>query len=176
MPSLDFSYSRSSFLLTTGLLVLAGGLITAIFASMRTDILSMGAVVALCGVVVYSYGLSPMLTRHTLTEDELVLRQGVLFKTAIPLASIKAVERWEKGPRKTGVYLVTRRRELFVTSRRSNLIVLQLREPRRIGMAFGRMAETVAFDCMEAEALYNKLNDRVTLSSPPPASSRTAWV
>jgi hypothetical protein len=161
-------------MLTTALLLVTAVLIVGLFSTINSDAFSLVIVIGLCILVLFSYGLSPMLTKHSLNDDELVLRQGILFKTVIPLASIKAVERWENGPRKSGVYLVTKRKELFVTSRRTNLIIIHLRKPQRIGMAFARMAESVTFDCLEADVMFRALDQWVTLSSPTPGSAPRA--
>lgn len=166
VPRVDFAYRRVGFVLTTALLSIVAAFMIIFFADIGSDVYIMSLVVVLSLAMVFLYGIAPMLTKHSLDNDDLVLRQGVFFKATIPRSSIVKVERIEQGPLRTGAYLVIGKKSLFVTSRRNDLIRIRLRQPQRFGTAFGRMAETVTFDCMDIDVMYRALSAPLTPANP----------
>ena len=166
VPKECFAYRRIGFFLTAALLVVLSAFILAFFVIMRADAVMMAAVGVLCALIVFFYGLAPMLTKHCIDEDSVILAQGFFFRAKVPFSEIRSVEAMEIGPSKTGPYLNTKKRTLFVTTRQSDLIVLRLKRSKRFGMAFGRTADTVVFDCLETRRMIELLRSRLTPASP----------
>lgn len=153
----SFPYSRRSFVQN---MVFVGAIIPvtlALFIMVSTDTLYLMIVLALEGVVFATLGVSPLLTSHELAEGVLILRQGWYFRAEVPISDIRSAERLERGPARTGVFFRLLTATLFVTSRRTDLIELQLRRKRPFRWALGKKADRVVFDVEETDAMLRAL-------------------
>jgi hypothetical protein len=157
-----FAYRRIGFLLTTSLLIILTSFVMAIFIMIGADSGLLLLAGVLCVGVVFFYGLAPMVTKHSIDGDNLILTQGLFFRAKIPLISIISVEKLEKGPKRTGAFLSMRKKTIYVTTRSEDLITLKLRKAQRFTMAFGRKADSVVFDCLETEKMLTRLRSWVT--------------
>lgn len=162
MPKESFAYGRSGFILTTALLIVLAIFIMGIFIIIGSDQGVQVLVVSLCAAVIFFYGLAPMVTKHSMDEENLIIVQGLFFRAKIPLLSIISVEPLASGPRRTGAYLSIRKKIIYVTTRSDDLIIIKLRKPQRFAMAFGRKADTVVFDCLDTKTMLARLKPWVT--------------
>jgi len=162
VPKETFAYGRMGFILTTALLIVLASFIMGFFILMGSDQGVQVLVASLCAAVIFFYGLAPMVTRHSMDEENLILTQGLFFRAKIPLLSIISVEPLESGPKRTGAYLAIRKKTIYVTTRRNDLIIIKLKNKQRFAMAFGRRADTVIFDCLDTKAMLTKLRPWVT--------------
>lgn len=89
--------------------------------------------------------ISPLLTCHTLTTDNLIIRQGWYFRSTIPTKDIESVEEVEEYG-KVGVKFSLTRRKLYVTASRYGLVRIRLKEPKRFPLALGKIADEIIID------------------------------
>jgi hypothetical protein len=88
---------------------------------------SMGFVLALFA--------SMALTRHEVTDRELILRQGLLIRCVIPLANIDSVRETARMPFGLGVRFGPDR-TMFVNTAVTNLVAIELKETMRFRLVF----------------------------------------
>jgi hypothetical protein len=69
-----------------------------------------------------------------------------------------------RGPARTGVYFSLRSSTLYVTTRRNDLIEVQLRSGRRFPWAWGKRADHVIFDAIDTGALMRAIEEGSSLS------------
>jgi membrane protein YdbS with pleckstrin-like domain len=165
----SFPYSRRSF---TFNMALIGAIVPAavvLMLAVGVDILYLGAIAALAIAVFVVLGLSPLLTEHEVLDHYLVLRQGWYFRGTIPIDQITRIERLSKGPSRTGVFFRLLTSTLFVTSRRTDLIELELKSKRKFSWALGKRADRVVFDVLDTDALIRTLHAE---GSFPPVDSQ----
>ena len=115
-------------------------------------------------VLVLVVGISPFTTNHTLTKNELILRQGWLFRSIIPRDEIKSVSVLERGPRRTGVFFDFRGTTIYVTTQRHNLIRLTLKNPRRFNWALGKKTDQVVFDSLYQKAFLKAMGSKAEIT------------
>ncbi len=135
------------------------------FLYLSQDPISILAWLAVTLLLMFVVGLSPLFTDHELTDRELILRQGLLFKAVVPLRDIRGVKEIDKGPAKTGVFFEYRGSAIHVTSQRSNLILIELRTPRRFRWALAKKADKIYFDCIDHSVMARMLNERIIPAS-----------
>lgn len=170
MTSERFAYDKLGFRMTSLLLVLLSTFILGFFLFMGGDVLVIVGVMTLCILMVFLYGISPMMSSHHIEDGELVLNQGIFFRARIPMNKIRSVEPLDVGPSRTGVFFLLRRSILYVTTRRHDLIVIKLEGPRRFGMIFGKKVDQIVFDVLEQERMIEAIRERITRASPAPRS------
>lgn len=112
-------------------------------------------------------GVSPFLTHHTLSDVDIQLRQGWYFRAIIPLSNIERVQIVERGPMRTGVFFEVVGRSLYVTTQRTDLILLSLRQPQRFGFAWGKRAVRVYFDTLDKNVVLRRLAEKALTPSNP---------
>ena len=160
-------YQKVSFVPMLALLLTAGIFLDLLAMTLLgLDLLSSLLALLVISVLVLVLGLSPFLTDHFIEDDVLVLRQGWYFKAMIPLSDISEVLEVEKGPLRTGVFFDIRGSSLYVTTQRTRLILLQLKQPRRFGYALGKKADKVHFDTLEHRKALALLQSRIIPASP----------
>jgi membrane protein YdbS with pleckstrin-like domain len=166
VPRERFVYDNLGFRLTSLLLVLLSTFILGFFLFMGGDVLVLVGVMIICILMVFFYGISPLLSYHFIEEGDLVLNQGIFFRARIPMKKIRSVEPLDTGPSRTGVFFLLRRSVLYVTTRRHDLIVIKLDEPRRFGMIFGKKVDQIVFDVQDQERMVEVLKERITPANP----------
>jgi hypothetical protein len=168
MTSERFPYSKQQFavnLLLLMMLLVILPLVLLSFQSMDSLIIigSIGIVV----VMILVFSISPILTVHKLSDRDIVLRQGVYFNARIPLERITSVRRIDSGPRRTGTWFKIFGKVLYVTTRRYDLVEIQLRSDQRFGWALWKSADRVVFDTLDNGRLLRAMEEQgVTLSNP----------
>jgi hypothetical protein len=163
-----FQYSRQQFLINLFLL-----LALLVFAPLT--LLSIGGIAAsiligfivLIAVITFLFGISPMITAHTLNEEHLILRQGYYFRAVIPVGNLKSVKRIEIGPRRTGTWTGLFGSVLYVTTRRHDLIEVELRHAQAFPWALWKRADVVVFDTLDNSHFLRRMREmEITPSSP----------
>jgi len=129
------------------------------------DVVSVIAWLAVTLLLLFVVGISPFLTDHEITDRELILRQGLLFKAVIPLRDVSGVKEIDVGPAKTGVFFQYRGSSIYVTAQKSNLILVELRTTRRFGWALAKKADRVFFDVLDQPRAVRMLNERIIPAS-----------
>lgn len=94
-------------------------------------------------------GVSPFLTEHWITKSRIILRQGWYFRAIVPFSDIIRVSAADEIGRlrvPLGIHRPFGQPVLFVTGGRTNLVSIQLREPRKFWQAFGLTVKEIVFD------------------------------
>jgi hypothetical protein len=153
----SFPYSRRSFAFNMALIGAIVPATVVLMLAVGVDLPYLGAFTALAFAVFVVLGLSPLLTEHEVMDRHLVLRQGWYFRGTIPIDQIARIARLSKGPSRTGVFFRLLTSTLFVTSRRTDLIELELKNKLKFTWALGKKADRVVFDVLDPEALIRTL-------------------
>ncbi len=161
-------YGKSQFIFNLFLLLVALALSIAVVVPILGVDIILFTILGLGTIIVLVWGVSPLLTDHQLDEESLTLRQGWYFKASIPLDQIERVERVEKGPIRTGVFFKIIRSALYVTTRRTDLILIHLKQEKRFSWALGKKADRVVFDTKDNRRSIRLLDElrEATPSSP----------
>ncbi|MGD0057592.1 MAG: hypothetical protein ABSB83_07075 [Methanomassiliicoccales archaeon] len=163
----SFAYSKKSLSLDFLIFAIAAVIVlTLLSITAKLDIPSMtvGATIVVITLVVL--GASPLFTAHEIMGDRLILRQGWYFKAEIPLRNIKKIEMVERGPLRTGVFFRLLQPTLFVTSKRYDLVALELKEKQRFGWALGKKANKILFDVLEPDRFLRTVEELRRSLSP----------
>ena len=158
MASEMYPYSKKAFLPNLILLLAFAAVILIILLTTPADPILGAGVMILVGLAIMVLGISPYLTDHELREDTLILRQGWYFKAEIPRKNIRAARLSTWGPRKIGISFDVLSPTVRVTTRRHEVIELELHCPQSFIWALGRRADRVVFDTIYAERLLTQLN------------------
>lgn len=161
------SYRKATFVPSAILLAVAMAFLNIVaYLFLSQDLVSIVVWLIVTLLLLYAVGISPFLTDHELTDQELILRQGLLFRAAIPLRDIRGVKEVEKGPAKTGVFFDYRGTSIYVTSQRTNLILIEMRTMRRFRWALDKKADRIYFDTIDHARAVRMLNERIIPASP----------
>ena len=90
-------------------------------------------------------------------DGELVLRHGLFFKGRVPLDNIKSISMRERGPLRTGVFFSLRGSTVFVTTRRYDLIEIELKRGQRFFWTMGKRADRILFDAIEPKEMMDQI-------------------
>lgn len=159
--ALAFFYQRALMLLAIFVFVL-------LLLGLQTNTPSEWLMGATGVLVAYLFvvGLSPMLTKHTLTRSRIILRQGWYFRCVLPFSDAESIGPFDGEP-KYGLRLSPSRGILFVVGGgRNNLISVRLREPRRFAQALFFTAQEIVFDVDDREAFLAAVTERKTAGKP----------
>ncbi len=153
----SFPYSRRSLAQNA---IYIGAIIPvtlALFIMIEADLPYLLLIILLEAVMFTVMGISPLLTAHELVDGVLVLRQGWYFRARVPLDEIISVKRLNRGPKRTGVFFRLTGSTLHVTTRRDDLIEIELAGKRSFGWALGKRADRIIFDAEDSGALLAAL-------------------
>jgi len=157
-----FYYSKKSYMLDLLIMLFAEVLILLLIPVLiGVNLVVLSMILFLEVTILFLFGITPLLTYHEILDDQLFLRIGWIFRASIPLSKIERVERIERGPIRTGVFFRLSRPELFITSRRYNLIGIKLREKQRFPWALWKKADKIIFDVVDTNTLVNLLETRL---------------
>ena len=157
-----FYYSKKSYMLDLLIMLFAEVLILLLIPVLiGVNLVVLSMILFLEVTILFLFGITPLLTYHEILDDQLFLRIGWIFRASIPLSKIERVERIERGPIRTGVFFRLSRPELFITSRRYNLIGIKLREKQRFPWALWKKADKIIFDVIDTNTLVNLLETRL---------------
>ena len=169
MSEIVLRYSKGAFLPTL-ILLLIGMIFLNLFVSLSFGFDAVSALLAALAsaILVLTVGISPLLTDHVLTDDQLVLRQGWLFRSFIPREEVLSIGILETGPRRTGVFFDFKGTTVYVTTQRHNLIRLKLRNPRRFNWALGKKTDQVVFDTLDQRAFVRAMEPKAEITPANP--------
>lgn len=174
--SIEFSYSKSAFLqrlvLQTIMVMLVVVLLSSFF--LKIKFLYSAIILGLLGIYIVISSISPFLTSHTLTPENLVLRQGWYFKTTIRLEDIESVETTDE-PSKVGVKFSIVYRKVYVTGSRFGLVKITLKEPTRFPMVMGKRADEVILDVDDRLKFVEIMNGFIQQRDAPILASPIQW-
>ncbi len=161
-------YGRQQFALNLLLFLILLVLAPLVLISIGgTDVLVLAGLLGLIILLILVFAVSPMITTHEINDRSLILRQGLYFRAEIPLRNISSVRRIDTGPRRTGIWFRTFGSVLYVTTRRYDLVEVELRNQQRFGWAFWKRADTVVFDTVDNPGLIGRMEAAgITPSSP----------
>jgi len=126
---------------------------------------AVGGVLAAYLIIV---GMSPILTKHTLTRSRIILRQGWYFRCIVPFSDAEGIGPYDGDP-KFGLRLSISRSLLYVVGSRNNLVSLRLKEPRRFPQVLFLTAKEIVFDVDDREAFLAAVTERKAAGKPLPA-------
>jgi hypothetical protein len=164
----SFAYSKRSFVVNMAFLGVLIMLTSFILLLTSIDLVYLAAILMLELALFLVLGLSPLFTEHEVQDGVLVLRQGWYFQARVPLLEIRKVNRLIKGPKRTGVFFRLLTSTLFVTTRRTDLIEVELLKKHAFGWALGKKADRIVFDVEEPGALIKVLEGGGSLSPVQP--------
>ena len=172
MKNERFPYSKQQFTINLLLLLMLIIILPLVLLSIQgIDSLIIAGMIGLVIVLILVFSISPILTAHQISDQEMVLKQGVYFRAKIPLESIKSVRRIDSGPRRTGTWFRIFGKVLYVTTRRYDLVEIQLRSDQRFGWALWKSADRVVFDTLDNARFLHVMEERgITPSSPAQTS------
>jgi hypothetical protein len=174
--SIDFSYSKSAFLQKLVLQTIIVMLIIVLLSSFFLDVKPVysAIILTLIGIYVVVSTISPFLTSHSLTPEELILRQGWYFKTTIPVKDIESVNTTDE-PSKVGVKFSITYRKIFVAGSKFGLVNIKLKEPRRFALALGKVADEVIIDVDDRQRFIDLLKSFIEQRDAPILASPIQW-
>ena len=163
----SFAYSKKSLSLDFLISAIAAVSFLALLSiTAKLDVLSIAVGSTVVAIALVVLGASPLFTTHDIKGDRLVLRQGWYFKAEIPLRNIERIGIVERGPLRTGVFFRLFQSTLFVTSKRYDLITLELKEKQRFGWALGKKADKIIFDVLEPDRFLRTVEELRRSLSP----------
>jgi hypothetical protein len=166
MADVDLRYRKTTFFSTLVLLCAALVFLNIFFGLtfFKDPVILMVAILASLALLII-VGVSPFLTHHTLSDADIHLRQGWYFRAIVPLSNIERIQVVERGPTRTGVFFEVVGKALYVTTQRTDLILLSLKQPQRFGFAWGKKAGRVYFDTLDKNVLLRRLAEKALTPS-----------
>lgn len=143
---MDFSYSKfSPSLIILACLIVIGVASFPLGTIMKdTGILfTVGIVDMISVIVLFVFGISPLLTNHSVTDNFLMLRQGLYFSAEIPLIEVEDIGVWSGKAKGLGISFDKENERLYVVTRNENLVRIVLKERRRFGARRMKTREVV---------------------------------
>ncbi len=143
----DFPYSKKLFqlrlILQTIMIALVGMAVSPLF--LDAPLPWAAAILAILIAYLLISAVTPFLTSHTLTSEELILRQGLYFRTRIPFDEIESVEETSEFIM-TGVKFSITGRKIYVAGSKRGLVRITLKRGRRFFLALGKLAQEIIID------------------------------
>ena len=169
MTDIELRYNKGVFLPPL-ILLLVGMVFLNLFVSLSFgfDFISTTMAALISIILVLVIGISPIVTNHALTDNELVLRQGWYFRSIIPLDDIRSINVLDRGPRRTGIFFDFKGTSLYVTTQRHNLIRLTLNHPRRFNWALGKKTDQVIFDSLDQRVFLKAMEKKADITPASP--------
>lgn len=168
---LNFSYSRYS-----PMLIVLFTLIVICIASFPSSqsisregnaLLILGLIDATAIIILAVFGISPLLTCHTVTDNYILLRQGIYFVARIQLEDIERIEVWGGKAKGLGVSCEKENLRLYVVTRNEGLVRLVLKENRRLGLLFKNDVTDIVVNVNEPKRFVSLVSERASSDSVP---------
>lgn len=105
--------------------------------------------------------LSPIFTSHELTDEGILLRHGLLFRTSFPFSDILAVESFSARLWAFGVMPAGARGRIVLASGNSGLVSVKLKERRRFGMLLLRSSDEIIIDLDRPDEFVKMANEKL---------------
>ncbi len=152
----EFDYEHILFFIRSVYISVLFISIIAIVAISFPDMLYVGLFIVLYIIYLIMFGISPILTRHGISDDRMVLRQGFLFKIEIPWDDILKVERADALSLGYGVTPSLRKPIISMATSKSNSVKIKLKEARRFKSVMGKLADEIMIDVNEPDRFIEK--------------------
>jgi hypothetical protein len=169
IPVADFSYDRkwimrsSLFLAVAFVWVILMIIFVLPFDLVVTSV--MGIALTVFFIVV---GVSPLLTKHTIGDNGIILRQGWHFSINIPLDNLKAINFIDEAPKDRGLLISQTRGILNITSSKMGLVSLKLRRQQRFASVFWRKAHEIVLDVTDREGFRQAIEKELATTPANP--------
>ena len=141
-----FDYDKKMFYFTT--ILLFSSLILTLFVMLvivPVDITWISIITILFISILLVFGISPLLTKHQIAEDKIILRQGLYFKAVVPIKNVKDIGFTDINA-KIGIKFSLTKPILYVTTSKIGLISIKLKGQRRFGYAWWKSADEIIFN------------------------------
>ena len=162
----DFSYPKFIFFRRAVMYVALIPIVLLLLRFIDAPLLWLAVFFIIFFILFMVFGISPILTKHTLTRRRLILRHGWHFKLEIPIKDIEEVETAEWG--KVGLKGSTGTHTLYVTSSEHDLISIKLKSPMRTVHLLGRKVDMIVINIEGRESFLRELNERIQSLQPIP--------
>jgi hypothetical protein len=113
-------------------------------------------------------GVSPLLTKHSIEKNEIVLRQGWHFSVRIPINNVKTINPIDGAPKDRSLLISQTQGILNITASKSGLISLKLHRPQRFASVFWRRADEVIFDVTDTEGFRSSFEQALIATRASP--------
>ena len=94
-----------------------------------------------------------------------MINQGLLFRKKIAWDNIASVD-YSDERMSSGIYASVRKPRVVATSRRKNLISIQMKEKERFGYALGKLADEIIIDVNDTERFISEAKKKMTMEEP----------
>lgn len=105
--------------------------------------------------------LTPMMTRHEITEESIILRQGLLFKAAFPFEIIESVELSQARLWVLGLFPAGARGRIVLANGNQNLVSIKLKTRRRFEMLLMQSASEIIIDLERPDDFVKLANEKL---------------
>jgi hypothetical protein len=168
----DFAYDRKWIMRSTLFLAVAVAWVMVLIVFLLPFDPLVTVVMALAlGLFFLVVGVSPFLTKHSIDENEIVLRQGWHFKVSIPIGNVKSINMVDQAPKDRSLLISQTKGILNITSCKRDLISLKLRRSQRVAAVFWRKADEIVFDVMDREGFRSALEAALLSTRASPYQS-----
>ncbi len=168
LESVNFPYFKTLFhlrlVLVSVMIALVGITISPLFLDVPLNWTA--GILGLLFVYLFFSAISPFLTSHTLTAEELILRQGWYFRAVVPLDEIESVEKTREFVF-TGVKFSILDNKIYVAGSRRGLVKIMLKEARRFVFALGKLANEILIDVRDSDRFVELMNERLGFHRRP---------
>lgn len=158
-----FDYNKKMFYFIIMLLFLS--LILLLFVMIvivPVDIMWIAIITILFISILLVFGVSPLLTKHEIAEDKIILKQGLYFKAVVPIDNIKDVEPTKINAR-IGIKFSLTKLILYVTTSRIGLISMKLKKQMRFGYAWWKKTDEIILNVDNPEEFIRLVEERKLL-------------
>lgn len=158
---MDFRYPRIHFAIIFLVLstILAGSML--LLSRPGIDPFWLYSFGALLFLLVCAYALSPMATRHSVSDASITLCQGIHFKADIPFAEIQSVSRLEARVMTFGMVPLGSRGRIVLAGGNRNTVSIKLKRKRRFGQLLWRSSDEIIIDLVEPDRFVKLANERL---------------
>jgi hypothetical protein len=156
-----FDYDKKMFYFTTILLFLS--LILTLFVILvivPVGITWISIITVLFISILLVFGISPLLTKHQIAEDKIILKQGLYFKAVVPLGNIRDVKSTDINA-KIGIKFSLTKPILYVTTSKIGLISIKLKGQRRFGYAWWKRADEIIFNVDDPKKFVKLVEEKM---------------
>jgi hypothetical protein len=103
-----------------------------------------------------------MMTRHEITGEGIILRQGLLFTAVFPFEKIESVELSNTRLWAFGLFQAGARDRIVLASGNTNLVEIKLREKRRFSLLLWRSSKEIIIDVEKPGEFVRLANEKLT--------------
>ncbi len=132
-----------------------------IIASTSFDALHIGLFILLFLIYLIVFGISPAMTGHGISDEHLILRQGILFKVEITWKDVQSVERADALSLGYGVTPSFRKPIISMATSKNNAVKIKLKKPRRFMSVLGKLADEIMIDLNEPDRFIEKAMEHI---------------